>query len=103
MTQDRGQGPTSVLALLLILLLLLLWLPHVVPCCRSDKNMPYRDTKGFRKQVVVLTAPGKLLALHNGDGRVLWSTYLPQLASAEAHQVVSASTHGNDGCGVSSR
>jgi hypothetical protein len=54
--------------------------------------MPYRDTKGFRKQVVLLTAPGKLLALHNGDGRVLWSTYLPQLAAAEAQQVVSAST-----------
>ncbi len=28
---------------------------------------------GFRKQLVVLTASGKVLALHNGDGRLLWS------------------------------
>ena len=28
---------------------------------------------GFRKQLVVLTSGGKVLALHNGDGRLLWS------------------------------
>ncbi|KAI3435883.1 hypothetical protein D9Q98_001941 [Chlorella vulgaris] len=39
----------------------------------NDKLRPTRDADGFRKQAVVLTAGGKVLALHNGDGRVLWS------------------------------
>lgn len=39
----------------------------------SDKLRPTRDPDGFRKQLVVLTAGGKVLALHNGDGRLLWS------------------------------
>lgn len=39
----------------------------------SDKLRPTRDPDGFRKQLVVLTSRGKVLALHNGDGRVLWS------------------------------
>ena len=33
----------------------------------------HRPADGFRKQIVVLTAGGKVLALHNGDGRLLWS------------------------------
>jgi hypothetical protein len=33
----------------------------------------YRDPNGFRKLIVVLTAAGKALALHNGDGRVVWA------------------------------
>ncbi|KAJ9518790.1 hypothetical protein QJQ45_026065 [Haematococcus lacustris] len=39
----------------------------------SDKNLPTRDTRGFRRALVVTTASGKVAALHNGDGRVLWS------------------------------
>ncbi|PRW59755.1 ER membrane complex subunit 1 [Chlorella sorokiniana] len=39
----------------------------------SDKLRPSRDADGFRKQVVALTQSGKVLALHNGDGRLLWS------------------------------
>ncbi|KAL4458516.1 hypothetical protein ABPG75_013381 [Micractinium tetrahymenae] len=39
----------------------------------SDKLRPTRDPDGFRKQLVVLTAGGKVLALHNGDSRLLWS------------------------------
>ena len=34
------------------------------------------DPQGFRKIVVVLTAAGKVFALHNGDGHVVWS-YFP--------------------------
>jgi len=35
----------------------------------------YRDPTGFRKLIVVLSpSAGKALALHNGDGRVVWST-----------------------------
>ena len=39
----------------------------------SDRLRPTRDPDGFRKQVVVLTAGGKVAALHNGDGRLLWA------------------------------
>jgi len=34
------------------------------------------DPQGFRKILVVLTAAGKVFALHNGDGHVVWS-YFP--------------------------
>lgn len=44
------------------------------PCCCSDNNLPYRDTNGFRKLIVVLTAPGKVFGLHSGDGRILWAS-----------------------------
>lgn len=44
----------------------------------SDKNSPVRDANGFRKLIVVLTATGKAMALHTGDGRVVWSRHLPQ-------------------------
>eukprot|EP00798_Chlamydomonas_sp_ICE-L_P006703 gene6703-3373_t len=39
----------------------------------SDKNQPIRDNNGYRKLILALTSCGKLLALHNGDGRVVWS------------------------------
>jgi len=39
----------------------------------SDRLRPTRDPDGFRRQLVVTTATGKVLALHTGDGRVLWS------------------------------
>lgn len=39
----------------------------------SDKLRPSRDPDGFRKQIVALTSSGKVVALHNGDGRLLWS------------------------------
>ena len=32
-----------------------------------------RMADGFRKQILALTASGKVVALHNGDGRLLWS------------------------------
>ncbi|GFR39708.1 hypothetical protein Agub_g187 [Astrephomene gubernaculifera] len=41
----------------------------------SDKNLPVRDVNGFRKLLLALTSTGKLSALHNGDGRVLWSRF----------------------------
>lgn len=31
------------------------------------------DSQGFRKLVVVLTRAGKVLGLHNGDGRAVWT------------------------------
>ncbi|GBF96686.1 ER membrane complex subunit 1 [Raphidocelis subcapitata] len=42
----------------------------------SDKNFMHRDPNGLRKLVVVATAAGKTLALHNGDGRVIWAARL---------------------------
>ncbi|KAG2424507.1 hypothetical protein HXX76_014388 [Chlamydomonas incerta] len=43
----------------------------------SDKNTPTRDVNGFRKLLLALTGTGALTALHNGDGRVLWSRTFP--------------------------
>ncbi|KAK9804018.1 hypothetical protein WJX73_002264 [Symbiochloris irregularis] len=40
----------------------------------SDRLLPWQDAAGFRKQLLVLSTMGRLLALHSGDGRVLWST-----------------------------
>eukprot|EP00271_Cylindrocystis_brebissonii_P014454 TRINITY_DN357_c0_g2_i14.p1 TRINITY_DN357_c0_g2~~TRINITY_DN357_c0_g2_i14.p1 ORF type:complete len:1028 (+),score=203.40 TRINITY_DN357_c0_g2_i14:1032-4115(+) len=39
------------------------------------KVAPTRDHNGFRKILVLLTACGKLLGLHNGDGRILWTYF----------------------------
>lgn len=36
-----------------------------------------RDPNGFRKLIVVITVAGKALALHNGDGRVVWAARYP--------------------------
>lgn len=39
----------------------------------SDRLRPTRDPDGFRKQLLVTTAAGKVASLHTGDGRVMWS------------------------------
>ncbi|GIL85172.1 hypothetical protein Vretifemale_13572 [Volvox reticuliferus] len=44
----------------------------------SDKNTPFRDVNGFRKLLLALTSTGRLAALHNGDGRLLWSRSFSQ-------------------------
>lgn len=48
------------------------------PGCTANRTrllpLPFRPpADGFRKQVVALTSSGKVVALHNGDGRLLWS------------------------------
>eukprot|EP00873_Tetraselmis_striata_P009798 jgi/Tetstr1/430062/TSEL_019920.t1 len=53
----------------------------------SDKMLSTPDSAGFRKLLVVLTAAGKLLALHNGDGHVVWSL---SFGVADAPQVAPA-------------
>lgn len=49
----------------------------------SEKNKMTRDHNGFRKLIIVLTRAGKVLALHTGDGRVVWSVLLPALRRSE--------------------
>lgn len=73
---------------------------HVSVCCAiaaprpppSDNNLPFRDTNGFRKLIVVLTAPGKLFGLHSGDGRILWAS-----TDAAADLTSSSSDGSSDG------
>ena len=43
---------------------------------RGTKLLPTRDDIGFRRSLLFLTPTGSLIALHNGDGRVLWRTHL---------------------------
>ena len=38
----------------------------------SDTLLTTPDSAGFRKLLLVLSESGKLLALHNGDGHVVW-------------------------------
>ncbi|EPS59522.1 hypothetical protein M569_15283, partial [Genlisea aurea] len=45
----------------------------------SEKTKMTRDRNGFRKLLVVLTRAGKILALHTGDGRIVWSLMLNSL------------------------
>ncbi|KAG6553490.1 hypothetical protein Mapa_004402 [Marchantia paleacea] len=45
----------------------------------SDKTKMARDHNGFRKLLIVLTKAGKVIALHTGDGRIVWSVLLPGL------------------------
>ncbi|KAI5054835.1 hypothetical protein GOP47_0029980, partial [Adiantum capillus-veneris] len=45
----------------------------------ADKTKMSRDHNGFRKLLVVLTQTGKLYALHSGDGRIVWSSFIPGL------------------------
>lgn len=45
----------------------------------SKRSKMTRDHNGFRKLILVLTKAGKVLALHTGDGRVVWSLLLPSL------------------------
>lgn len=52
----------------------------------SKKNKMTRDHNGFRKLIIVLTKAGKVLALHTGDGRVVWSLLLPSLRKSESCQ-----------------
>ncbi|XP_077210891.1 catalytics [Tasmannia lanceolata] len=49
----------------------------------SEKNKMTRDHNGFRKLLIVLTRAGKVLALHTGDGRVVWSLLLSSLRRSE--------------------
>lgn len=46
---------------------------------------PFRDRHGFRRLLVVLTAPGKVLGLHTGSGAVLWSTFPRAHLPTQAH------------------
>lgn len=50
----------------------------------SEKSKMTRDHNGFRKLLIVLTRAGKLYALHNGDGRIIWSLLLGSLRKSEA-------------------
>lgn len=49
----------------------------------SEKTKMTRDHNGFRKLLVVLTRAGKVLALHTGDGRIVWSLLLSPLHSPD--------------------
>lgn len=42
----------------------------------AEKTKMVRDHNGFRKLLIVLTKAGKVLALHTGDGRIVWSVLL---------------------------
>jgi hypothetical protein len=50
----------------------------------SDNNLPFRDTSGFRKLIVLLTDSGKVFGLHSGDARILWTSSAPSAAAAAA-------------------
>ncbi|AQK84761.1 hypothetical protein ZEAMMB73_Zm00001d037772 [Zea mays] len=56
----------------------------------SEKNKMTRDHNGFRKLLVVLTKAGKVMALHTGDGRVIWSKLVPSLRASRCGGVPSA-------------
>eukprot|EP00884_Botryococcus_braunii_P012429 jgi/Botrbrau1/21187/Bobra.0061s0078.1 len=58
----------------------------------SSRLLPYRDSNGFRRLIVVSTASGKVYGLHSGDGRVLWSLSFPP-ASQPAQLVVWRKSH----------
>lgn len=53
-----------------------------LPSPYSDNNLPFRDTSGFRKLIVLLTSSGKAFGLHSGDGRILWTSTAPAAAAA---------------------
>lgn len=55
----------------------------------SDKALPVRDVNGLRKAMLLMTGPGKLLALHNGDGRTMWSRFLAPLPGGSRNSLVS--------------
>lgn len=52
----------------------------------SEKNKMTRDHNGFRKLLIVLTKAGKVLALHTGDGRVVWSVLVSSLHGTKTCQ-----------------
>jgi hypothetical protein len=55
---------------------------YAVSC--SDNNLPFRDTSGFRKLIVLLTDSGKVFGLHSGDGRILWTSSAPAAAAGSS-------------------
>jgi len=58
----------------------------------SDRNTPTRDSRGFRRAILVATASGRVAALHNGDGRTLWAREFGR-AGAAKHLLPWASFH----------
>ncbi len=56
----------------------------------SEKNKMTRDHNGFRKLLIVLTKAGKVIALHTGDGRIIWSNLLQSLRSSKSGEMPSA-------------
>lgn len=56
----------------------------------SEKNKMTRDHNGFRKLLIVLTKAGKVIALHTGDGRIIWSNLLPSLRASKFGEIPSA-------------
>ncbi|XP_062231040.1 uncharacterized protein LOC133928637 [Phragmites australis] len=56
----------------------------------SEKNKMTRDHNGFRKLLIVLTKAGKVIALHTGDGRIIWSNLLPSLRASRSSGMPSA-------------
>ena len=52
----------------------------------AQKTRMPRDHNGFRKLLIVLTKAGKLLALHSGDGCILWSQFLPAFQKSKECQ-----------------
>ena len=56
----------------------------------SEKNKMTRDHNGFRKLLIVLTKAGKVIALHTGDGRIIWSNLLPSLRASKSGERPSA-------------
>uniref|UniRef100_A0A0E0KZZ2 ER membrane protein complex subunit 1 n=1 Tax=Oryza punctata TaxID=4537 RepID=A0A0E0KZZ2_ORYPU len=56
----------------------------------SEKNKMTRDHNGFRKLLIVLTKAGKVIALHTGDGRIVWSNLLQSLRASKSGEMPSA-------------
>ncbi|KAL6865265.1 hypothetical protein ACP4OV_016416 [Aristida adscensionis] len=56
----------------------------------SEKNKMTRDHNGFRKLIIVLTKAGKVIALHTGDGRIIWSKLLQPLRASRSGGMPSA-------------
>ncbi|KAF0927737.1 hypothetical protein E2562_035986 [Oryza meyeriana var. granulata] len=53
----------------------------------SEKNKMTRDHNGFRKLLIVLTKAGKVIALHTGDGRIIWSNLLQSLRASKSGEI----------------
>jgi ER membrane protein complex subunit 1 len=53
----------------------------------SDRALPHRDANGMRKLVVgVSESAGKVVALHNGDGHVVWEHRLAPVGGEEEEE-----------------
>lgn len=44
---------------------------------RASHTRADRDSRGFRKLILATTTCGKVVALHNGDGHVVWARPFP--------------------------